>query len=243
MGAVWWKMRVQCVVLGPWLKVIILDILPESRQRPEILLENSFFVPLDDPEVSSCTHKYVAWNSKRRPFSMVLGPWMWSLYCDSGKQRQKTKNVIVSTRKVFSVRFCEYKIICFSFKDFRQQSRRVSHMSVDKRFSAWSKTITKNSICIRGIKKRELVDMYRDNFQNIFRKQRLSLFIWRSFIQPRSYIADQGPLSEICWYFSRVDKMKNSVYSNMLPTAEMSWSENLFYKKASPPVAFRLFTG
>ena len=110
----------------------------------------------------------------------------------------------------FFGRCFEYKIICSSFKDFRQQSPRVSHTSVDERFLARSKIITKNSVCIRGIKKRELVDMYRDDFQNILRKQRPSLFILGSFIQPMSYVADQGPLSEIWWHFSRVDKTKNS---------------------------------
>ena len=53
---------------------------------------------------------------------------------------------------------------------------------VDEQFSARSKIIIKNSVSIRGIKKRELVDMYRDNFQNILRKQRPSLFILGSFI-------------------------------------------------------------
>ena len=41
-----------------------------------------------------------------------------------------------------------------------------------ERFSARSKIITKTSVCIRGIKKRELVDMYTDDFQNILREQR-----------------------------------------------------------------------
>ena len=52
--------------------------------------------------------------------------------------------------------------------------------------------------------------MYRDDFQNILRKKRPSLFTLGSFIQPRSKDADQGPLSEIWWYFSRVAKTKNS---------------------------------
>ena len=64
--------------------------------------------------------------------------------------------------------------MCSSFKESRQQSSRASHTSVDERFSARSKVITKNSVCIRGIKKRELVDRYRDDFQNILRKQRPS---------------------------------------------------------------------
>ena len=51
---------------------------------------------------------------------------------------------------------------------------------------------------MRGIKKRELVDMYRDDFQNILR-------------------------SEIWWYFSRVDKTKNSESTAIcFPTAEIS---------------------
>ena len=44
--------------------------------------------------------------------------------------------------KFFFGRCCEYKIICFCFKDFRQQSPRVSYTSVDERVKARSKIIT-----------------------------------------------------------------------------------------------------
>ena len=37
-----------------------------------------------------------------------------------------------------------------------------------EQFSARSKTITKISVYSRGIKKGKFVDMYSDNFQNIF---------------------------------------------------------------------------
>ena len=135
--------------------------------------------------------------------NVVLGPRLRKA------ARKKRKNVIVSIRKrdihniscifflflmqlskSFFGRCCEYKIICFSFKDFRpgfrQQSPGVSHTSVDERFSARSKIVTKHSACIRGVKKRELVDMCRDDFQNNLQKQRPSLFILGSFVQPRS---------------------------------------------------------
>ena len=138
---------------------------------------------------------------------MVLGPRMWSLVRVSGKQHEKNvkmlqfphENVIFTIfhvlfsflgaikLKFFFGRSCEYKIICFSFKDFRQQSPRVSYTSVDERFPARQKIMTKNSVCL---KKKELVDMYRDDFQNTLRKQRQSLFILGSFIQPRSQVAD-----------------------------------------------------
>ena len=149
MGAVWWKMRVQYVVLGPWLKVIILNILPESRHNELKYSLKIAFMFLSIILKCQVSHINILLGIRKRD------RFRWSLYCNSGKQRQKN-NVIVSTRKVFSLRFCEYKIICFSFKDFRQQSRRVSRLSVDEQFSARSKTITKISVCSRGIKKGKL---------------------------------------------------------------------------------------
>ena len=110
-------------------------------------------------------------------------------------------------------------IICFSLKDFRQQSptlfgpcpnnnllffekleTTVSHTSVE-RFSVQSKTIiTINSVYIRSMIKRELVNMYREDFQSILRKQR-PFPLLRNVIPPRSWVADQGPLREIWLYF------------------------------------------
>ena len=34
-------------------------------QRAEILPEDSFYVPVDNPEVSSSRHEYFAWNSQK----------------------------------------------------------------------------------------------------------------------------------------------------------------------------------
>ena len=54
------------MVLGPRVKVINLIILPESsRNELEILPEDSFYVPVDNPEVSSTRHEYFAWNSQK----------------------------------------------------------------------------------------------------------------------------------------------------------------------------------
>ena len=130
---------------------------------------------------------------------VLFGPRMWSLVRVSGKQLEKNvkmlyfpqENVLFTNflyfssfldaikLKFFFGRCCEYKLICSSFKSLLSlpHERR-------ERFSWRSKIITKNSECIRGIKRRELADMYRDDFQNILRKQRPSLFILRSFIQP-----------------------------------------------------------
>ena len=42
-------------------------------QQAEILPEDSFYVPLDNPEVSSSRPKYFAWNSKKA--TVFDGPW------------------------------------------------------------------------------------------------------------------------------------------------------------------------
>ena len=60
--------------------------------------------------------------------------------------------------------------------------------------------ITINSVHIRSIKKRELVSVYREVFQSIFRKQRPFPFL-RNVIPPRSWVADQTPIREIWVYF------------------------------------------
>ena len=49
-------------------------------------------------------------------------------------------------------------------------------------------------------KKRELVNVYREDFQRILRKQRPFPF-FRNVIPLRLWIADQGPLREIWLYF------------------------------------------
>ena len=63
-------------------------------------------------------------------------------------------------------------------------SDRASDNSLPRVSHTVENNNTKNSVCIQGIKKRELVDMYREDFQNILRKQRSLLFVLRSFIQP-----------------------------------------------------------
>ena len=109
----------------------------------------------------------------------------------------------------------------------------MSHTSVEQ-FSAWLKTVTINSVYIRSIKKRELVNVYREDIQSILPKQRPFPFL-RNVIPPRSWVANQGPVRKFCLYFfkSRENK-KFEVYSNVLLTAEKRLSENLFCKKARP---------
>ena len=76
-------------------------------------------------------------------------------------------------------------------KDFRQQSPTRARSKI---------TITINSVYIRSIKKRELVNVYREDIQIILRKQRPFPFL-RNVIPPRSWVADQGPVREIWLYF------------------------------------------
>ena len=63
-----------------------------------------------------------------------------------------------------------------------------------------------NSLYIRSIKERGLVNVYKEDFQSILRKQRLLLFL-RNVIPPRSWVTGQAPIGEI---FSKVGKTKNS---------------------------------
>ena len=55
------------MVLGPRLKVIILNILPESKRSAlkYSLKIARFYVPLDNREVSTSRHKNFACNSKK----------------------------------------------------------------------------------------------------------------------------------------------------------------------------------
>ena len=98
---------------------------------------------------------------------------LWSLVRECGPctatqvSSAKKHNVIVSTREAFFVRFCEYKIICFSFKDFRQQSRRVSHMSVDEWFSA-QKQLLKTLYVFEVLKKEKLWTCIATIFKTFF---------------------------------------------------------------------------
>ena len=83
---------------------------------------------------------------------------------------------------------------------FERLQTTVSHTSAE-RFSARSKTIiTINSVYIRSIKKRELVNVYREDIQSILRKQRPFPFL-RNVIPPRSWVANQGPVRKIWLYF------------------------------------------
>ena len=72
---------------------------------------------------------------------MVLGPRLRKA------ARKKSKNNIVSTRKRD---FHNISCIFFSFLD---AIKLKLFLSVDELFSVRSKIITKNSVCIRGIKK------------------------------------------------------------------------------------------
>ena len=75
---------VQYAVLSLRLKVINLNILPESsRNELKYSLKIAFMF-------LSIILKFQVPNfEKRRPFSMVLGPRMWYLVCVSGKQHEK----------------------------------------------------------------------------------------------------------------------------------------------------------
>ena len=86
---------VQYVVLGPRLKVIILNILPESKRNElKYSLNIAFIFPLiilrfQVPDINS-----LLGIRKKRPFSMVLGPRMWSQFRDSGKQGEKNVKML-----------------------------------------------------------------------------------------------------------------------------------------------------
>ena len=90
------------MVLGPRLKVINLNILPESsRNKVKYSLKIGFMffsiiLKFQVPDLNIL----LGVREKRRPFSMVLGPRKWSLVHVSGKQHEKNvKIVIVSTGK------------------------------------------------------------------------------------------------------------------------------------------------
>ena len=81
---------IQYVVLGPRLKVVNLNILPESlRYELKYALKIPFkflsiILKFQVPDINILLE-----FEKRRPFSMVLGPQMWSLDRVSGKQHEK----------------------------------------------------------------------------------------------------------------------------------------------------------
>ena len=81
----------QYVVLCPSLKVINLDILPESsRNELKYSLKIAFMflsiiLKFQVPDIYIFCLEF----EKRRPFSMVLGPRVWYLVCVSGKQHEK----------------------------------------------------------------------------------------------------------------------------------------------------------
>ena len=94
--------------------------------------------------------KYIAFNSRKGDRVQ------WSLVRDSGKQHaEKTrKNVIFTIFHVFCSildnkaiaffgRSCEYKIVCFSLKDFRQQS--PSSLPHERRRAVFS-AVEKNNL-------------------------------------------------------------------------------------------------
>ena len=86
---------VQYVVLGPRLKVINLNILPESsRNELKYALKIAFtflslILKFQVPDIN-----ILLGIQKRRPFSMVLGPRMWSLVRVSGKQHEKNVKML-----------------------------------------------------------------------------------------------------------------------------------------------------
>ena len=62
---------------------------------------------------------------------------------------------------------CKYKIICFSLKDFRQQSPTRARSG----FQRGQYQLPLN-LYIQSNNKRELVNLYREDFKSILRKQR-----------------------------------------------------------------------
>ena len=63
-------------------------------------------------------------------------------------------------------------------------------------FGAGESIITINSVYIPSIQKKELVNLYWEDFQSILRRQSPFPFL-RNVIPPRSWVADQGPLRKI----------------------------------------------
>ena len=81
---------IQYLVLGPRLKVVNLNVLPESlRYELKYALNIPFMflsiiLKFQVPDINILLE-----FEKRRPFSKVLGPRMWSLVRVSGKQYEK----------------------------------------------------------------------------------------------------------------------------------------------------------
>ena len=86
----------QYVVLRPSLKVINLNILPESsRNELKYSLKIAFMflsiiLKFQVPDIYIFCLEF----EKRRPFFMVLGPRMWYLVCVSGKQHEKNVKML-----------------------------------------------------------------------------------------------------------------------------------------------------
>ena len=84
------------MVLGPRLKVINLNILPESsRNKVKYSLKIGFMffsiiLKFQVPDLNIL----LGVREKRRPFSMVLGPRKWSLVHVSGKQHEKNVKML-----------------------------------------------------------------------------------------------------------------------------------------------------
>ena len=74
-------------------------------------------------------------------------------------------------------------------------------------FSAVETIITINSVDIRSIKKRELINVYREDIQSIIRKQRPFPFL-RNVIPPSSWVADQGSTQNLVIFFQESVKQK-----------------------------------
>ena len=90
------------------------------------------------------------------------------------RRLKRFEKITVMMQKRFSQLYsflgscCKYKIICFSLKKLQTT---VSYTSAE-RFSARSLSITIKSVYIQTNKKRELVNLYREDFKSILRKQR-----------------------------------------------------------------------
>ena len=100
-------------------------------------------------------------------------------------------------------------------------------------YSARSKTITINSVYIRSIKKRELVNVYREDFQSTLPKQRPFPF----FAKCNSTKQGHGSRTKHQYVKQKIRSLQQCASNGRkrLP-------ENLFGKKERLPVAFYLFT-
>ena len=135
-------LEIQYVVLGPRLKVINLNILPESlRNELKYSLKMAFLflsiiLKFQVPDINILL--------VIRNFD---GPWSASQVGST----KKTQTCYSFHSKMWFSQYFMYFFFCFL-----DAIKLKLFLSVDELFSVRSKIITKNSVCIRGIKKENL---------------------------------------------------------------------------------------